>query len=229
MQDHRPDDASATTTTRLLEAQLERMRGMLFGYSQLFFVHMRVYTLVAVAILVASLWQPLGGAVLVIPFLVPFVFLEASYLFWYTVFARRHAEWVERALQSRTGGAVPAAHRLEAAYFYAPDDPKIAALDLRRPLSHMSAATLGYTAGAGLLWLTGMILSLEWVGRSSGGSPILAWVPLIAIAWTATIALYLVWTWLRRPDERRLLRALDQVYPDATGPEAGGTGEVNRS
>jgi hypothetical protein len=212
--------------TRLLEAQLERMRGMLFGYSQLFFVHMRVYTLVVVALLVASLWQPLGGAVLVVPFLVPFVFLEASYLFWYTVFARRHAEWVERALQSRTESPLPAAHRLEAAYFYAPDDPMIAALDLRRPLSHMSAATLGYSAGAGLLWLAGMILSLDWVERSSDGS-ILAWVPLVAIAWTAAIALYLIWTWLRRADEQRLLAALDEVYPGAT--RVGGSGETNRS
>jgi hypothetical protein len=217
MQDHGPDDASAAATTRLLEAQLVRMRGMLYGYSHLFFVHMRVYTTVAVALLVASLWQPLGGAVLVVPFLVPFVFLEASYLFWHTVFARRHAEWVERALQSRTGGTLPAAHRLEAAYFYAPDAPKIAALDLRRPLSHMSAATLGYAAGAGLLWLTGMILSLDWVGRISG-SGMLGWVPVVAVAWTATIALYLVWTWRRRPDERRLLQALGEVYPDAVMP-----------
>ncbi len=149
----------------MLEAQLERMRGMLFGYSQLFFVHMRVYTLAALAILVASLWEPLGGAVLLIPFLVPFVFIEASYLFWYTVFARRHAEWVERTLATRTPDRLPAAHRLEAAYFYAPDSPKVAALDLRRPLSHMSAATLTYSAGAALLWLSGLILSLDWIGR----------------------------------------------------------------
>ena len=87
-----------------LDQQLRRMRGMLFGYSQLFFLHMRVYTIVAIALLVASLWEPLGGAVLVVPFLVPFVFMEASYLFWYTVFARRHAEWVERALAAHRRG-----------------------------------------------------------------------------------------------------------------------------
>ena len=115
MRDDRSFDATATT--RLLEHQLQRMRGMLFGYSQLFFTHMRVYTLVTLAILAASLWQPLGGAVLLVPFLVPFVFLEASYLFWYTVFARRHAEWLERALQVQTGSRAPAAHRLEAAFF----------------------------------------------------------------------------------------------------------------
>jgi hypothetical protein len=210
-----PLEADGATTIRLLEGQLERMRGMLFGYSRMFFAHMRVYTLVALAILVASLWQPLGGAVLVIPFLVPFVFLEASYLFWYTVFARRHAEWVERALQVQTGSRAPAAHQLEAAFFYDPDGPKIAALDLRRPLSHMSAATLGYSAGAGLLWLAGMLLSMDWISRVADHDPLLDWVPLIALGWTVVIAVFLVWTWLRRADEQRLLRALDDVYPEA--------------
>jgi hypothetical protein len=202
-------------TTDQLDQQLRRMRGMLYGYSALFFVHMRTYTIVALALLVASLWEPLGGAVLIVPFLVPFVFIEASYLFWYTVFARRHAEWVERALAARTGSGVPAAHRLEAAYFYAPDDPAISALDLRRPTSHMSAATLAYMGGAGLLWLGGMILGLDWIGRQTETLPLLEWVPVVAVVWTAAIALYLVYTWLRRPDERRLVAELEKVYPSA--------------
>ena len=199
-------------TVDQLDQQLRRMRGMLYGYSNQFFVHMRVYTIVALALLAASLWEPLGGAVLIVPFLVPFVFLEASYLFWYTVFARRHAEWVERALAARTGSGIPAAHRLEAAYFYAPDDPAISALDLRRPTSHMSAATLGYMGGAGLLWVTALILGLDWIGRQVEAAPLLDWVPALAVLWTAGIALYLLYVWLRRPDERRLIEELEAVY-----------------
>ena len=206
------DPEQERLTVEQLDQQLRRMRGMLFGYSNLFFVHMRVYTIVAVALLVASLWEPLGGAVLIVPFLVPFVFLEASYLFWYTVFARRHAEWVERALAAHTGSGIPSAHRLEAAYFYAPDDPAISALDLRRPASHMSAATIGYMGGAGLLWVAAMVLGLDWIGRQAEASSLLGWVPALAVLWTAAIALYLVYTWLRRPDERRLVDELEAVY-----------------
>ena len=206
------DPEQERLTTEQLDQQLRRMRGMLFGYSSLFFVHMRVYTIVALGLLVASLWDPLGGTVLIVPFLVPFVFLEASYLFWYTVFARRHAEWVERALAAHTGSGIPAAHRLEAAYFYAPDDPAISALDLRRPTSLMSAATLGYMGGAGLLWVSAMVLGLEWIGRQVEASPLLGWIPALAVLWTAGIALYLVWVWLRRPDERRLVDELEAVY-----------------
>ena len=200
-------------TVAQLDGQLERMRGMLYGYSARFFTHMRVYTLVAIALLVGSLWEPLGGAVLIVPFLVPFVFMEASYLFWYTVFARRHAEYVERALAARSGSGIPAAHRLEAAYFYPPENPTIAALDLRRPLSHMSAATLAYMGGAGLLWSSGLILSLDWIGRQTDALPLLDWVPVIAVVWTIAIAAYLVWAWLRRADERRLVEELEAVYP----------------
>ena len=200
-------------TVQQLDQQLRRMRGMLVGYSRLFFMHMRVYTLATLAILVASLWEPLGGAVLIVPFLVPFVFLEASYLFWYTVFARRHAEWVERALAARIGTGVPAAHRLEAAFFYDPDDPAISALDLRRPTSHMSAATIGYSAGAGLIWIAAMVMGIDWINRQSDALALLPWVPALAVLWTAAIAGYLVWTWLRRPDERRLVEELESVYP----------------
>lgn len=198
----------------LLERQLERMRGMLYGYSRLFFAHMRTYTVVVLALLAASLVEPLGGVVLVVPFLLPFVFLEASYLFWYTVFARRHAEWLERAIGARIGSPLPAAHRLEAAFFYPPDAPKIAALSLARPGSHMSAVTLGYAAGAALLWLAGLLLSLDWVADHSVGAPLLALVVPAAVVWTLIVAGYLVWTWLRGADETRLLAALDEAYPE---------------
>mgnify|MGYP001811944537 CR=1 FL=1 len=206
-------------TVEQLDKQLRRMRGMLYGYSSLFFVHMRVYTIVALALLAASLWEPLGGAVLIVPFLVPFVFLEASYLFWYTVFARRHAEWVERAIAEHTGSGIPAAHRLEAAYFYAPDDPAISALDLRRPTSHMSVATLGYMGGAGLLWVAALVIGWDWIGRQIDAWALLDWVPVLAVLWTAGVALYLVYVWLRRSDERRLVEELDAVYGSRPEPD----------
>ncbi len=217
----------------LLERQLERMRGMLFEYSRLFFVHMRTWTIVVLAILAASLIEPLAGLVLVVPFLVPFVFLEASYLFWYTVFARRHAEWLERAIAARLTSALPAAHRLEAAYFYPPDAPKIAALSLARPFSHMSVMTLAYAAGAGLLWLAGLVLSLEWVSGRGGGSPLpdllLDLAMPMALAWTMAITGYLVWTWLRGADEARLLAALDAAYPEGARPDPASGSPVSSS
>jgi hypothetical protein len=199
----------------LLERQLERMRGMLAAYSMLFFGHMRWYATVAIALLVAALWPPLGAAACVVPFLVPFVFLEASYLFWYTVFARRHAEHLEREIDARLGADVLVAHRIEAAWFYEPDGRKVSALSLGRPLGHMSAATIGYTAGAAILWLVGLLMGVAWLDRNAAGEPLAALLAVAAVAWTAVIVVYLLWAWLGGADERRLERALEAGYPGA--------------
>ena len=194
----------------LLERQLGRMRGMLGTYSALFFTHMRAWTMAVIALLVASRWEPLGGAVLVVPFLVPFVFLEASYLFYYSVFARRHAAFLEATIGARLGRPVLPAHTIEAAYFYDPAAPKISALSLARPLGHMSAMTVGYAAGAAVLWLAGVALSVDWLAGAGG---LAALVIPGALLWTVAIVVYLLWTWLGRADEQRLEAALRAAYP----------------
>jgi len=220
---------AAAIEVRLLEAQLERMRGMLFGYSSLFFATIRNWTFLSIGLLVLGWSGVLPAAVVPVPFVVPFAFLETGYIFWYTVFARRHAERLEQAINGRLGREVLVAHRLEAAYFYPPDAPKIAALSFGNPLGMMSAMTIGYAAGAGLLWLAGLLSTNAFIHDSkSPGFPLslaeTIVVPL-AIAWTLVIAGYLAWTFLRRPDEERFLAVLREAYrlpepPAAPEPSA---------
>lgn len=207
---------------RLLTGQLERMRGMLYGYSERFFERIRTYLLLVLALLVVSGSGFFPAAIIAVPFLVPFAFLETGYLFFYTVFARRHAEYLERAINARLGRDVLVAHRLEAAYFYPPDAPKIAALSLGNPLGMMSAATLGYTGGAALLWITGMIglldlpsrLPVEWAASQRAATPLIA---LVALLWTAAIAGHLVYAFLSRRDEKKLIAELDRSYGAPAG------------
>jgi protein-S-isoprenylcysteine O-methyltransferase Ste14 len=206
----------AAIEVRLLEAQLERMRGMLFGYSSLFFATIRNWTFLSIGLLVLGWSGVLPAAVVPVPFIVPFAFLETGYLFWYTVFARRHAERLEQAINERLGREILVAHRLEAAYFYPPDAPKVAALSFGNPLGMMSGMTIGYSAGAGLLWLAGLVSTNAFIHDSkSPGLPLSVAetivVPL-AIAWTLVIAGYLAWTFLRRPDEERFLAVLRDAY-----------------
>ena len=82
---------------RLLADQLTRMRGMLFGYSERFFERIRTYLVLTLALLVIGGANIFPEAVIAVPFLVPFAMLETGYLFYYTVFARRHTEYLERA------------------------------------------------------------------------------------------------------------------------------------
>jgi hypothetical protein len=194
----------------LLHDQLRRMRGMLFGYSERFFDTIRNWALVTIGLLVLGIGGVVPAAVLLIPFVVPFAFLETGYLFYYTVFARRHAERLEQAINARLGADVMVAHRLEAAYFYPPDAPKIAALSFGNPAGFMSVMTLGYTGGAILLWGAGLAGSLRLLADGTGD---LAPVIVLQLVWTALITAYLLWTSLARPDEHRLLEALDAGYP----------------
>ena len=203
--------ATQADELRILEDQLTRMRGMLFGYSERFFERIRTYLLISLALLVISGMGVFPGAVIAVPFLVPFAFLETGYLFFYTVFARRHAEYLERAINTRLGRQVLVAHRLESAYFYPPDAPKIAGISLGNPAGFMSAATIGYTAGATLLWFAGML----GTATQDNAQLLLG----AAVVWTAVIALYLVLANLTRHDERRLLAALDAAYGAPGSPK----------
>lgn len=192
---------------QLLSEQLVRMRGMLFGYSDLFFRRIRDWAVISIGLLVLASSDAFPAAVVFVPFLVPFAFLETAYLFFYTVFARRFAERLERQINGLTGAETLVAHRLEAAYFYPPDAPKVAALSAGNPFGMTSMSTLGYTAGAALLWVAGFTGLLTFAEAHDGWPTLL---PAAAIVWTAAIALYLVWTFLSRHDETRLVRELDR-------------------
>jgi hypothetical protein len=208
------DDAPAglaSTELDLLSDQLARMRGMLFAYSDLFFRRIFAWAIVVLALLVLGSTEIAPAAVAPVPFVVPFAFLETGYLFWYTVFARRHAARLEQAINERLGRDVLVAHRLEAAYFYPPDAPRIAALSFGNPLGTMSVATLGYTAGAAILWLAGLVGLAGFVDRLPEPGPMAFAVPG-SIAWTAVIAAYLAWSSLARRDEARFMRVLDESY-----------------
>lgn len=203
---------STALEVELLERQLVRMRGMLGGYSAMFFTHMRVWGLAILALLVAGQWEPLALAVVIVPFLVPFVFLEASYLFFYAAFARRHAAYLEGAIGARMGRPILHAHTIEEAYFYDPRAAKISALSLGRPLGHMSVMTAGYSVMAAVLWLAGVVLSADRLARAEGLATL---VMPGALLWTVAVVVYLLWTWLSRHDERRLEAALQAAYPEA--------------
>ena len=196
---------------RLLEQQLERMRGMLGAYSGLFFRQITVWGVVSIVILALSglsAGAPIG---FLLTFIVPFAFLEAGYTFYYTVFARRHAEFIEKSINARFGRAVLPAHRLEAAYFYPPDAPKLSFLSFARLNGYGSVMTIGYSVAALLLWGAGMEEGLAQVVAGSL-DPALIWA---AAAWTLGVTAFLLWHFLAKRDEKRLLVELKASYPDA--------------
>ena len=187
------------------------MRGMLGAYSGLFFRQITVWGVVSIVILALSglsAGAPIG---FLLTFIVPFAFLEAGYTFYYTVFARRHAEFIEKSINARFGRAVLPAHRLEAAYFYPPDAPKLSFLSFARLSGYGSVMTIGYSVAALLLWGAGMEEGLAQVA-AGGLDPALIWA---ALAWTLGVTAFLLWHFLAKRDEQRLLVELKASYPDA--------------
>jgi hypothetical protein len=196
---------------RLLEQQLERMRGMLGAYSGLFFRQITVWGVVSIVILALSGLSSGAPIGFLLTFIVPFAFLEAGYTFYYTVFARRHAEFIEKSINARFSRAVLPAHRLEAAYFYPPDAPKLSFLSFVRLSGYGSVMTIGYSVAALLLWGAGMEEGLAQVA-AGGLDPALIWA---ALAWTLGVTAFLLWHFLAKRDEQRLLVELKASYPDA--------------
>jgi hypothetical protein len=184
---------------------------MLGAYSGLFFRQITVWGVVSLVILALSglsAGAPIG---FLLTFIVPFAFLEAGYTFYYTVFARRHAEFIEKSINARFSRAVLPAHRLEAAYFYPPDAPKLSFLSFARLSGYGSVMTIGYSVAALLLWGAGMEEGLTQVAAGSL-DPALIWA---AAAWTLGVTAFLLWHFLAKRDEKRLLVELKASYPDA--------------
>lgn len=200
----------------MLREQLARMRSMLYAYSAMFFARIRDWTIVAIALLLLGTSGLLPQAVLVVPFLVPFAFLETGYLYWYTVFARRHAARLEEAINADRGFELLAAHRLEAAYFEPPGGPRLAAFAFARPGSYPSLMTVGYSIGAAAIWGAGMAGSLSLVATTDDAS-LLGLVPIAAVAWTILVVAALGWLFLGNADERRLRAALRTAYRFGNG------------
>lgn len=198
---------------RILEAQLNRMRGMLGAYSGLFFRQITIWGVLSLLLLALSGLSTGAPVAVLLLFVVPFAFLEAGYTFYYTVFARRHAEFLERAISARLGRDVLAAHRLEAAYFYEPDAPKLSFLSFGRLSGYGSVMTIGYSIAAALLWGAGLDEGLSQL--AAGGMHV--GVLIAGLLWTLGVTLYLLWHFLSRRDEERLLAALRVAYPDAVG------------
>jgi len=170
---------------RILEAQLDRMRGMLSAYSGLFFRQITIWGVVSLLLLALSglsTGAPVGVLLL---FVVPFAFLEAGYTFYYTVFARRHAD--------------------------EPDAPKLSFLSFGRLSGYGSVMTIGYSIAALLLWGAGFDEGLAQVAAGGMHVGVLA----AGVLWTLGVTLYLLWHFLSRRDEERLLAALRVAYPDA--------------
>lgn len=202
---------------RILEAQLARVRGMLYRYYALFFRFTNA-GLVAVGLLfIGAFWPPTQAAALLLPFVILYVGFHASYLFSYVIFARTFAAALERRINRELGDELLVAHRLEEAYFGAPGDRRLVAIPLGRPLTFIGAETAHFTVAGAVLFVVGALLGNATVQRL--GEPwSVIYLPAV-IGWAVLNGLYLASHFLGRRDQREVERLLAEAYEPAAVAE----------
>jgi hypothetical protein len=181
---------------RLLEAQLSRMRSMLYRYYELFYRFVSG-GLVAVGVLfIGAFWPPTQAAALLLPFVILYIGFHASYLFSYVIFARTFAAALERRINRELGSEVLVAHRLEEVYFGAPADPRLVAGSLRRPLTMIAAETWHFTVVGAALFVVSAFMAHATVQRV--GDPFATWYVPALVGWALLNGAYLAWYFIVR-------------------------------
>lgn len=210
-------DALPPEGLRVLEAQLDRVRAMLYRYYELFFRFTGLGLVVVGALFIGAFWPPTQAGAIILPFVILYVGFHASYLFSYVIFARTFASALERRINREIGADLLVAHRLEEVYFGAPGDPRLVAASLRRPAAFISAETWHFTAVGAALFVVSVFMGATTVQRI--GEPWSSLYVPVVIGWALLNGAYLAWHFLARRDQRSIERILADAYEPAAEPE----------
>jgi divalent metal cation (Fe/Co/Zn/Cd) transporter len=202
---------------RVLEAQLGRVRAMLYRYYELFFRFTGAGLVAVGALFIGAFWAPTQAAAMILPFVILYVGFHASYLFSYVIFARTFAAALEQRINREVGAELLVAHRLEEVYFGSPGDPRFVAASLRRPAAFISAETWHFTVVGAALFAVSVFMGSATVQRV--GEPWSTWYVPVAIAWALLNGAYLAWHFLVRRDQRAIEGILADAYEPVAEPE----------
>ncbi len=194
---------------RLIEAQLGRMRGMLYHYYDQFYRFLYISIFILFALIVVAL-AGVERSIFLGPFFVVYVGFHSSYLFSYVTFARTYATAIERRLNRHYGKDLLIAHELEAAYIFPISKRRFVAFSPDNRGSFLSAETLQFTVGGAILYLVLCVWSVR-----------LAWdidvmwgvIYLIGLGlWSAGSLGYLMWYYFVSDYERRPREIVEARY-----------------
>jgi hypothetical protein len=193
----------------MLEDQLGRMRGLQFGYYDQFFRFLNIHLVTLILVVVAAIVFD-DRAVMLVPFYAVFIGFHSAYLFSYVTLARTYATAIERRFNRDAGDHVLVAHELEATYVFAISHPRFVAWSPSNRTSFLSAETVMFTGGLGLI----VIVTGTWALRVTWDIGAL-WGILFAVllvAWTVGCMGFVWWYHFRSDYEMRLRRVLETRY-----------------
>ena len=206
------DEKLADTQLRVLQSQLERMRGMHYGYYVQFFQANHLFTLLTLLILGVSLCHPLRAAIFVLPFFIVYAGFFCAYLLTYNLFARIYATALEKKINALLGGDFLVAHRMEEAYIYRTPAPKFVAIDLGRPWTFIGASTVSFTVGGVVLYGLAAYRSWQLLPELAPHFPPLNLFWLLLAVWTLGHLAYLLWFYVGGKPERAIAAIVNDAY-----------------
>ena len=181
----------------MLYGQLRRMRAMNYKYHALFFRQINFWIAINVALLAASLLEPLRAAVFLVPHLILYAAMQSAFHFHYIIFARRFARALERKLSPSL-----VAHDLEDAYLFPLDAPRFVGVSLGKPTTFFSAITLHYGIAGTLTWALALFRAWQLIPTLAPTfPPLVAYVP-VTFLWTLANLVYLAWYFIGQRDEK---------------------------
>ncbi len=199
---------------KIAAQQLARMRGMTALYHKRFFADIRFTLLVGFGIVaVAFIWD--RRLIALLPVLALLGAAQTAFDASYLIFARHYARSLEQYLNDALGEELLVASRLEDAYLFPLDEPKLVSLPLKGGLTWFGFMTALYTlTGVGFfglgLWLSYDALPQQWND---------VYVGVMLVAAVATLIVGWRWFW-RGEGERRLRSVLDDFPTGRERPPA---------
>ncbi len=215
-----PDDTAAIAPTnaaterqwQTLNLQLERMRAMLYKYSELFYKLIASSLIVIIALALASMTETWRAAALIIPFFTIYVGVQSAYFLSYVVLARIYATGLEQSLNHLLGGEVLIAHRWEAHYLFPLRGPQFAGVEPRSDQTFIGFITIHFWfLGAGVILLSAYRAWQLLPALAPEFPPVDLYFPAL-IFWSLFNLVYLLWYFGTRRHERRVMQLVTDAY-----------------
>ena len=186
------------------------MRGMNAAYHHRFFSDIRYTTLVSLALFTVG-FSIDPRLFLAIPVIALMGACQTAFDAYYLIFTRHYATRLETFINAELGRDILVAHRMEDAYLFPLDRPKLVTLVVGSGFSWFGFMTALYSLVGVATYAIGLLLSVDVIGREVGiraGGAYLIGLALI----TTAAAVVGVWWFPGGEGERRLQEALESAF-----------------
>jgi hypothetical protein len=204
-------DTSLALRLQTLHMQLERLRAMLYKYSEMFYQLVFVGIITLIFMTMASMTVALRATALLIPFFVIYTGVQSAYFLTHVIFARIYAREIEQRIKQFLEDDSLSAHRQEAVSLFPLDGAQSGGvpLRLRQTFTGFIAIHFWLTCGAG--FALAAYRAWQLLPELAGEFPPARYYFWALGAWALLHLVYLAWYFGSRHHERRIKQIVSEA------------------